>query len=276
VDEVERRLYSLPPEEFVAARDEAAHATKDQRRAAEIVKMRRPTVAAWMVNLLAIKRPELLADLAELAGALRTAQRELQGSELRALSQQRRAAVSALVAEARRLAIEAKPALGRGGNLPLADVEHTLQAALAEPEAADLVRSGRLLKAIEYAGFGEVPRPQLRVITGGTDSTVEAPARPDRRRAERELAAARTAESEAQAELERATAAERDGARELAELDAELAAIQQRRAEAEEEFGRRKLARKGAERQVAAARRRVGEAEAALEDRPAKGRSRTG
>lgn len=279
MDEVIRRLYALPPEEFVAARDEAAHTTKDGKRAAAIVKLRKPTLAAWLVNLLAIKRPDLLADLAELAAALRAAQRELRGGELRNLSSQRRATVAALVDEARRLAVEAKAALARSGQLPLADVEHTLQAALADPEAAELVRSGQLVKAIEYAGFGEVPRPQLRVITGGSavePAKAAKPAAADRRAAQREVTAARTAESKAKAELERATDAERDGARELAELDAALAEMKRRRDGADEELGRRKLARKTAERALAAARRRVGEAEAALEEPPAEGRSRTG
>lgn len=265
VDDVARTLYALPPEEFVAARDAAVRAADGRERTAAIAGMRKPTVAAWLVNLIAIHRPELLAGLAALAGELRAAQRELRGSELRSLSTQRRATVAALVEEARRLAIEAKPALGRGTGLPLAEVESTLQAALAEPEAADLVRSGRLVRAIEYAGFGEVPRPQLRLITspvpdeGGEPEPVS----------EAQLTAARTAESVARGDLDRAMDAERDGARELAEVDAALAELHRRRSAAEEELSRRKLARKTAERSLAAARRLVGEAEAALADRGA-------
>lgn len=269
-----RELYALPPEEFIAARDAAVRAAGSRERAAAIAGMRKPTVAAWLVNLLAIHRPELLAGLAELAAELRTAQRELRGSELRSLSTQRRATVAALVDEARRLAIEAKPALGRGVGLPLAEVESTLQAALAEPDAADLVRSGRLVRTIEYAGFGEVPRPQLRLITS---SGLDEEAEPEPV-SEAQLTAARTAESNARSDLDRATEAERDGVRELAELDAQLAELQVRRGTAEEELSRRKLARKTAERALAAARRMVGEAEAALAapaDPPKRGR-RTG
>jgi hypothetical protein len=275
VDEVIRRLYALPPEQFVAARDEAARHTRDPKRAAQIVKLRKPTQAAWMVNLLAIKRPDLLADLAQLAAALREAQRELRGAQLRELSTQRRATVAALVDEARRLAVEAKPALGRGAHLPLGDVEQTLQAALADPEAAELVRSGQLVKAIEYAGFGEVPKPQLRLITGGSTAEEAKPAA-DRRAAQRELAAARSEHAKAEKELERAAAAEREGARLLAELEQELAELQRRRDLADEELGRRKLARKAAERALAAARRRLGEAQAAVEEARLTGRTRTG
>ncbi len=123
--EVIRRLYAAPPDRFVAARDAAvaqARQSGDPRTAREIAKLRRPTVAAWLVNLLAIRRPELVADLTQLAESLRAAQRDLRGGTLRELSAQRRAVVGALVAEVRRLAA-AEPAAppagqaaaGRGG-----------------------------------------------------------------------------------------------------------------------------------------------------------------
>ena len=41
----------------------------------------------------------------------------------------------------------------------------TLQAALSDTAIAEQVRSGRLTKAVTYAGFGEVPRPRLRLVT---------------------------------------------------------------------------------------------------------------
>ncbi|MFF3856866.1 hypothetical protein [Micromonospora sp. NPDC002575] len=166
-----RRLYTEPPEAFVATRDAAvaeARRSGDPAAAREIARLRRPTVAAWLVNLLALRRPDLVADLTQLAEALRAAQRDLRGPRLRELSAQRRAAVAALVAEARRLAADAEggpPA----GKLPLGEVEATLNAALSDAEVAEQVRSGRLLRAASYAGFGEVPRPQLRLVTGGEE-----------------------------------------------------------------------------------------------------------
>ncbi len=170
VDEVAGGLYALPPDEFVAARSEAvadARRAGDRNLAREIGALRRPTVGAWLVNLLAHQRPELVDELLTLGAALRTAQRNLRGDELRELSGQRRAMVSALARESRALAVAA----GRGARdaLPLAEVEATLTAALADSEVGELVRSGRLVKTVEYAGFGEVPRPQLRLLRGGVD-----------------------------------------------------------------------------------------------------------
>jgi hypothetical protein len=294
-EEIADQLYAAPPEGFVAARAEAAARAKaagDPTAAREILKLRRPTIAAWLVNLLAIRRPDLIVELAELAGALRAAQRELRGEDLRELSARRRAAVAGLVAQARQLAVEAEPGLDPA-RLPLAEVETTLNAALADAEVAALLAAGRLVRAVAYAGFGEVPRPQLRLVTGGGDDrsarertaavkrrgaggTAEAgepeegpgePAEPavDLAALRRELAAARTGQKTVERDLERAAAAERDGARLLADLDAQLADLERRRSAAEEELSRRKLARKAAERAAVAARRRVGEAEAAVE-----------
>ncbi|MFG1655073.1 hypothetical protein ACGFIY_00925 [Micromonospora chersina] len=287
-----QRLYATPPDRFVAARDAAvaeARRSGDPRGAREIGKLRRPTVAAWLVNLLAIRRPELVADLAQLAESLRSAQRELRGGRLRELSAQRRAVVGALVAEVRKLAA-AEPGAPPVGKLPLGEVEATLNAALSDTEVAEQVRAGRLLRATHYAGFGEVPRPQLRLVTGGGE---EEPAVPDRaaeraearrtrderaaeraaraerakrrRAVERELAKAREEQERAEAELAEAADAERDGGATLDRIETELAELERRRAVAEQELSRAKLARRGAERSLTAARRRTGEVEAALE-----------
>ncbi len=106
------RLYAAPPDGFVAARSEAvaaARAAGDPSAAREIAKLRKPTVAAWLVNLLALRRPELMADLVELSAALRSAQRELRGDRLRELSVRRRGVVGALVGQARALAEQEEP-----------------------------------------------------------------------------------------------------------------------------------------------------------------------
>jgi len=295
-EEIIRRMYEAPPEGFVAARSAAIAEAKqagDKAAVKRLTALRKPTVAAWLVNLLALKRPELIDQLVELADALRSAQRTLQGGELRELSTQRRQIVSALVTEARKLAVAEDR--GLAGKLPLGEVEATLTAALAEPEIAAQVRSGRLVRAATYAGFGEVPRPRLRLITGDEDaepdesepdgsttdgvepdgSTTDGEQQSARRRREieerrrrlnRELTAAQAAEKRADEQLTKAESAERVAEHTVEDLDDELAELERRRTEAQAEVGRRKQARRAAERDAAAARRRVGDAEAALED----------
>jgi len=257
--DVVARLYELPPEQFIAARDEAvaqARQADDRAAATAIGRLRRPTVAAWLVNLLARRRPELVAELLDLGRALRSAQHDLRGDELRELSVQRRAAVGQLVAQARKLAREA----GRSGreNLPLAEVEATLTAALAEPEVAEAVRTGTLTKAVDYAGFGEAPKPRLRVIDGGKPpAPAPAPAPAAARSAaadaavERAAEAARTRAKEAQAELDRATVAEQEAARVFSELTAQLEDVRERHAQAQMALRQARLRLKAAQRAAA-------------------------
>ncbi|CCH15989.1 hypothetical protein [Micromonospora lupini] len=302
--ELVQQLYRTPPDRFVAARDAAvaeARRAGDPSTARELARLRRPTVAAWLVNLLAIRRPELVADLVQLADALRAAQRELRGPRLRELSAQRRAVVGALVAEVRKLAA-AEPEAPPAGRLPLAEVEATLNAALSDAEVAEQVRAGRLLRSASYAGFGEVPRPQLRLVTGDEEEPEAtrptrrpgaqregreaAPDRAGERAAQAERAAQRAARAErarrrraldrewdrvradqqrAEDELTEATGQERDGAAVLDGIETELAELERRRAVAEQDLSRAKLARRAAERAVTVARRRAGEVEAAVE-----------
>ncbi|MBO4163035.1 hypothetical protein [Micromonospora antibiotica] len=329
-----RQLYRTPPDRFVAARDAAvaeARRVGDVATARRIAGWKRPTVAAWLVNLLALDRPELVADLGPLAEALRTAQRDLEGARLRELSAQRRELVAALVTEVRRIAADI-PDAPPATRLPLAEVEATLHAALADTGVAGQVRSGRLLRAVHHSGFGEVPRPQLRLVTGGVaeeatggraaagggaraagggttaggagaaaggagataggagaaagrvpareadqggarrarDERVAARAaqaeRARRRRAlDRELAAARVAQRQAEQDLDGAATAERAGADALDRIEGELAELERRRAAAEQELSRAKLARRAAERALTAARRRTGEVEGVIE-----------
>lgn len=307
-EELIRALYEAPPDGFVAGRAAAIAEAKragDQETARRLAALRKPTVAAWLVNLLALRRPELIDELVELSTALRAAQRGLQGEQLRELSTQRRQVVSALVNAAQRLAIEDDPGL-RSAKLPMAEVESTLTAALAEPDIAEQVRSGRLVKAATYAGFGEVPRPRLRLVTadesepaedeepdeesaGGPDEEAGRPERAPRpsaleerkRRAaekarqerverrrdlKRRLTTARSAESRTRTRLESAEAAERDAAHAVDEIEEQLAELERQRIVAQAEVSRRKLARRSAERDASAARREVGDVEAALED----------
>jgi hypothetical protein len=283
--DVATRLYTEPPDRFVAARDEAvaeARAAGDLDAARQIAKLRKPTVAAWLVNLLAHRRPELVDQLADLSAALRAAQRELRGDELRDLSRQRRQAVAALVAAARALAVAEEPELARA-KLPLAVVENTLTAAMSDEDIATQVRTGRLVRAATYAGFGEVPRPRLRLVTDNEPPPVAKPApeptEEDRRGAlEKELAVARTEQKRAEKDLARAVDDERRGVAALAEIEAALAELERRRVAAEHEVSQRKLARKSAERAAGVARRRTGEVEGALEalDRKGVGRAQSG
>jgi hypothetical protein len=106
-DEVADELYGLPPEQFTAARNARAKEAKaagDSETAARIAALRKPTVLAWLVNLLVRELPDEIGGFLDLGDALREATATLSGPVLRQLSGQRHRLVQALVRQARELA----------------------------------------------------------------------------------------------------------------------------------------------------------------------------
>lgn len=156
VDTVADELYGLRPEAFTETRNERVEQARSRGQkeiARHIGQLRKPTASAWVVNLLRREASGEVDQLLQLGEQLREAQTELQGEELRALSQRRSQVVSALAGQGRRLAREA----GHAVSEPVGrEVERTLEAALADPDAAARVRSGRLTAPLSYSGLGPV------------------------------------------------------------------------------------------------------------------------
>jgi hypothetical protein len=152
--EVAAELYGLDPAEFVPAR--TAH-VKDARTAGnrelakEIAALRKPTQVAWVVNISARELPDELEALLAVGDALRDAQRTLSGDDLRRLNAQRQQVVRVFA----RRAGEAAAVRGHPvGENALREVGQTLHAALADPVVAQQVRTGTLITAASYSGFG--------------------------------------------------------------------------------------------------------------------------
>ena len=135
-------LYALPPEQFTAARD-----ALDDRR---LKKLRKPTVAAWVVNTLVRREPALLDQLLSLGADLAAAQSGRDAAALRTLGEQRKQLVAAVTDQAASLVDRELSAAVRD------EVQATLEAALADPASAEAVRSGSLVRALSFAGFGGV------------------------------------------------------------------------------------------------------------------------
>ena len=151
LESVADELYSLPREEFTAARNTAAKRAGEQgdrELAKQIGALRRPSTAAWLANLLAREQPDELRALVQLGDGLREAQRQLQGAQLRRLSQQRHELVRALVQQAQSLA--------RAAGHPASDavtreLVNTFTAAVNSANAAQAVAGGRLTAALDPA-----------------------------------------------------------------------------------------------------------------------------
>lgn len=146
-------LYALPLGEFTAARDARAKELKGTDLAAAVKALRKPSLAAWVVNLLVRRDAEQATQVLELGAALRDAAAGMQGDELRALTRQRRQLTAAVTTGARTLA----SAEGVKVTAAVADqVEATLTAAMLDARCADAVRSGLLVTALASTGVGEV------------------------------------------------------------------------------------------------------------------------
>ncbi|HEY5989439.1 MAG TPA: hypothetical protein VIV12_24120 [Streptosporangiaceae bacterium] len=254
--QVADELYALAPAEFRAARDERAgqeRAAGHRELADAIGKLRRPTVSAWLVNRLAREAADQVDRLLELGESLREAQQELAGDRLRELSAQRRQAITPLIQAAKRIASGA-------GQSVSAQVERevlaTFEAALADPDAAEAVRSGWLTSALSYVGLGGGDLAEVVAITA-------APGRA-RSRAEPEQTKTPAGLSEAAGpaptarETSEARREQRGGPAEAKRRQRGAAETRQQREEAAQAWRQ--------ERQAAAAQRAAREAEAAESD----------
>ncbi|WP_439680608.1 hypothetical protein [Embleya sp. MST-111070] len=144
-DTIVDELYGLTPDEFVAARDAHAHTARvagDRALAGRIGDLRRPVLAAWLANLLAREHRDEIDAFLRLGAAMRDAQEQLQGPELRELSRQRHRVIDALQQQA--LALAAAHGHPTVGDTALRDLQDTLNTALADPEAAQRLAAGRL------------------------------------------------------------------------------------------------------------------------------------
>lgn len=222
-------LYSVAPDGFLAQRArlvEQARKSGDEATAREIGKLRKPTVAAWVVNAHVLAEPGSVAELGELGEHLRAAQHALDADAMREFSYLRRQLVNRLTTAALKRAGRAQPPAGLRD-----EVSATFEAALADPEIAG--RLGRLQRAEQWSGFGFAAGapPQLTVVRGGRDDKPAPKAAPkqsaaERRKQQRALEDAQHEFDDAEAALDEAQRAEHDLAARVRTLTAKLANVQ--------------------------------------------------
>ncbi len=215
-DAVAVELYGLTPGEFTAARNRMAK-TVGGATGTAIKALHKPSLAAWLGNLLVRTDPDGINALTELGENLRTAHLSGDGVRMRELTPKRHALVKKLVAAARAEATR----LGRPPTPTVVDrLTETLDAAVIDPGAAQLLRSGQLTSALRHVGFG---------VLDETGSPAKlAPLKP---RAVRSTPAKKTAKKAAKAEQ---SAADRALQRRRAELQARADQVEAEYREAEE------------------------------------------
>jgi hypothetical protein len=225
-------LYAAKPEDFTALRTKLAAAAKkrgDADAAKRIAAARKPTTAAWIVNLLVLNDKQVKGRLTDLGERLRAAHAGMDGDHIRELTGEQRR----LVNELTRTAVE-EAELTEPSAALRDDVTGTLQAAVADPDVA--ARLGRLTKAERWSGFGEFgdtamvftatrakPKPE-------PEQPPEGPAKEEQR--DDEGRAARKQREEARAALAAAEQAKAEADDALSELQTDLAVARLRRDDA--------------------------------------------
>ena len=153
--EIADRLYALALADFTPARDARVKELKaeDKDLAAQVKALKKPSLAAWVVNLLVRHETGQVEQVLAVGEALRQAQQDMSGEELRALTRQRRQLTAAVTTRARGLAREHEVKVtGTVSD----QVEATLTAAMIDPGCARAVRSGQLVTALAATGVGDV------------------------------------------------------------------------------------------------------------------------
>jgi DNA repair exonuclease SbcCD ATPase subunit len=295
LEEVADELYEVAPEDFIevrTARQDDAKAEGDKALAKAIGSLPKPSLAAWVCNLLVRAHREQIEGLVELGELLRDAQQSLAGDELRALNTQRGQLLNALTRQASALARERGHRIGTNIS---AQVEETLRAAMADPEAGEALLTGRLTSPMNYSGLGTTGRPDLRLVPppkpeqrpaaapapkarkASTSDRESAGARREREREEqrrvaeekhrRALARAQEAAETARLAAEESRSAAEEQRREAEALAVEHADLQARveeladqLADAERDAAEAAAALKRAQRRSAAAEREAAEA----------------
>jgi hypothetical protein len=185
-----KRLYGVALDDFVATRTATAKALRGEGRrdeAAAVERLKKPSVAAWIVNRVARDEPDLVAALLEAGSRLREVQLAAGApDELRDAVDAEQSALRGVMRAAEKVAAER----ASGSEAVRERVRETLHAAALDADLAEEVRAGVLVREQEAVGF-----PMGVVIAPGR---VTKPAPPKR-------AAAKPAVSEKQ--LQRATEA---------------------------------------------------------------------
>jgi hypothetical protein len=277
------QLYAADPAEFTDRRADLvaqARADGDKAAARAIGALRRPTRAAWVVNQLARADPGAIDRLAGLGDELRAAEKALDGSRLRDLSQARRA----LLAELTQQALDDAGVTDPPDTL-VQELTGTLGAAVADPQVAAQVGRAQLAKAVQPGGFGFVlaagetdeddrarpapaprrparPAPQKGTPQKGTSQKRAAQERAEQKRVAQEQADQERAER-ARAEAERQRRAIGQAEQALAEADRAVEAVHATEADRENTVRRLEVQLEDAQDALADAKRRSREARTA-------------
>ena len=144
-------LYSSDPGEFTERRKALVAQAReggDKALAKTIAGLRKPTRSAWVVNMLVRADRFAVSRMTALGDDLRDAERAMDGTRIRELSRRRRELMASLLQQAFDAAGQDSPPAALRD-----EVTSTLTAALADPQVAEQLRAGTLVRAVYREGF---------------------------------------------------------------------------------------------------------------------------
>lgn len=139
-------IYAVPRDRFVERRDELARRLRERdepQAAEELVSRRKPTIAAWALNQLTRRHPDVLRQLAQAAEALRDGETDGRDVGLREAMSTFNEAVARCVSGATTAVEE----IGSDPDAHRDDIASTLRAAAADEDLLRRLLAGRLRKA---------------------------------------------------------------------------------------------------------------------------------
>lgn len=207
-------LFELKPEEFTTERDRLAKELKksgEDEEAAAVKALKRPTVTAYALNLVARRYGGLIENVLAAGERMRTATSRGKMDEAKA---ERQKAIAEITSQAAGLmAEEDRPVTAQVRE----KITETLLAAATDDETRDSLKSGTLLKEAVPSGFG------------GPIASFEPESGDDAARKLRERAAKLRADAEAKfAEAKKALADSERAMREAKELEEASTAAKER------------------------------------------------
>jgi hypothetical protein len=269
--DVAAELYGGSREDFLATRKERAgeaRAAGDRDLARRITALRKPTVAAWLVNQMVRRHPDEMAELADLADELGSAQRRGYGERLRSAGERRRDLLRRLDIAVRDLAGEFGMAVGAD---TAGQVATTFQAAMVDAGALHEVLSGRLSAVLDVDPNGIGQWQSEHVTRPRPPAPGKAEPAPDPAVDATRTRADEAALTKARARADEAAAARQRAERDLAQAqevatraDEALARARARLDEAQAEQHRTRDAVQAAKQAVTNAGRETKSAESAL------------
>ena len=224
-----QELYRVTPAQFIAARDAmAAEARRagNPELASSLKKLRKPSVGAWLANLLVREQSSDVEHLVVLGAELRTPTRKLEGQQIRRVSKEKSDAISKLVRDAKSRASRTGQSVSAAA---AEELETTLEAAFADPRAAESLLDGRLIGGLHYSGLGFGEQSAAGSPTGTKSTTARhRRSEADQLAAESNLEEAHRAADQADADVAKARQAVAETTRELTRLKSAQALAERR------------------------------------------------